>query len=459
MKLPSYLRLTKFNTYVFRRRIPKSLLSYFETNEIRISLGKISKPIAIIYSRQIAFEVENIFYRLESNLIVEEKPTILKQLLTYKKSLIVKDEQIEMLEDLLNKQESSIKESHRALVEKHKDEIELVKDILIARLGKPAKTLKKSILLSAAIELYFAPESIEDRGDKLATVRKDRDSLKLFLEIIGNKPISEIDKADAAEFKSKVPLHGRKGKTKRAPSTVNCYMNSVGKFSGWLDANHSKEGHVKLDFSKLRIKKTKKPSEERDAFSLDEVKKMLSNPKLLNFKITDPAKYWLPYIAAYTGARLEEICQLNPATDIYQEDGIWIFDINENDGKSLKNLSSVRKVPIHEVLIKLGFLEYVDSIKGKSKILFMGETTRDGRVGKNTGKRVNRMIVEILGATGKTLHSFRHTFATFLKRSGVEECIAAAIMGHGQGGITYNRYGKEYLSKAFKPTIDCIKYY
>ena len=55
-------------------------------------------------------------------------------------------------------------------------------------------------------------------------------------------------------------------------------------------------------------------------------------------------KRWVPWLLAFTGARMEEVCQAL-TTDIRQEAGIWYLDINESDpGKSLKNPGSARKV-------------------------------------------------------------------------------------------------------------------
>jgi integrase len=177
------------------------------------------------------------------------------------------------------------------------------------------------------------------------------------------------------------------------------------------------------------------------------------------FKFNEPVKYWLPYIAAYSGARLEEITQLSPITDIYVEDGVWIFDINERDTKSVKNLPSVRRIPIHSHLIKLGLIEYIEILKiSKANTLFPDEKIRDGRTGKNAGKRVNRFIQKVVGVENKTLHSFRHTFATTLKRSGIDESLAAEIMGHQHGGITYDRYAKGYLSGTLKMAVETIVY-
>lgn len=43
-------------------------------------------------------------------------------------------------------------------------------------------------------------------------------------------------------------------------------------------------------------------------------------------------------------------------------DGITYFDINDEGDKQVKNEQSKRRVPIHPVVVRLGFLEYVDRI-------------------------------------------------------------------------------------------------
>ncbi|WP_253186664.1 tyrosine-type recombinase/integrase [Aeromonas sp. YN13HZO-058] len=42
---------------------------------------------------------------------------------------------------------------------------------------------------------------------------------------------------------------------------------------------------------------------------------------------------------------------------------------------------------------------------------------------------------------GKDFHSLRHTVATALKEHGVPLQYAAAILGHTNGAISYDRYG------------------
>jgi integrase len=75
--------------------------------------------------------------------------------------------------------------------------------------------------------------------------------------------------------------------------------------------------------------------------------------------------FWLPLLAAFTGARINELCQLL-VTDIKQYQDIWYIDITDEDkegrkikGKSIKSEAGKRKVPIHSKLIELGFIDFI----------------------------------------------------------------------------------------------------
>jgi hypothetical protein len=40
----------------------------------------------------------------------------------------------------------------------------------------------------------------------------------------------------------------------------------------------------------------------------------------------------------------------------------------------------------------------------------------------------------------------------------LDEGVAAAIMGHEHGGITYKRYGKNYLPETLKEAVEKIRF-
>jgi integrase len=472
MNTSSYLKLSRHNVYIFRRRIPKSLLDFFITNELRISTNTSNKKTALHIARRIANESDLLFERLKNNKNMTDKKdfTALNRTLEHWRET---NNLKSRLEEESNNNFQAIVESKRIIKElkathehaltqqqdSYKLALDAVGGFVSNKLNNCASPHKVDLKLSELIEDFFSLESLLIRSNKEATVRKDRDSLKLFVEIVGDKDISKVSQSDAVKFAKTVPLHRRKDGDVRAVNTVNGFMNTVSKFSGWIAAYHSETEHKKLDFSRLHQANTKRPSDERQAFTDSEVMEILTHPEMAKFQLKEPVKYWLPYIAAYSGARLEEITQLSPVTDIYEIDGLWVFDINDKNGKSLKNNQSIRTIPIHSELIRLGLIDYVNNIKAeKAATLFPNEKIRDGRTGKNAGKRVNRFIQKALGLDNKSLHSFRHTFATKLKHGGEEEPLVAAIMGHGYGGITFNRYGKAYLPSILKLTVEKISF-
>ena len=58
-------------------------------------------------------------------------------------------------------------------------------------------------------------------------------------------------------------------------------------------------------------------------------------------------RVWIPLIAAFTGARLNEIAQLG-TDDLEELGGVWSFRITDEGGHhSLKNAQSKRQIPMH----------------------------------------------------------------------------------------------------------------
>jgi integrase len=163
----------------------------------------------------------------------------------------------------------------------------------------------------------------------------------------------------------------------------------------------------------------------------------------------------MPLLAAYSGARLEELGQL-AITDIKQEDGIKYIHFQERyDGpdpgylRSLKNQPSHRKVPIHSALTALGFLKFVEEQKRAGHIhifpaLNWNERKKRDKTFKVTGdwskwwSEYSRIVVS---DTRKSFHSFRHTFKNKLRNAGVAKALNDALTGHASSdeGDSYGR--------------------
>jgi hypothetical protein len=81
-----------------------------------------------------------------------------------------------------------------------------------------------------------------------------------------------------------------------------------------------------------------------------------------------------------TGARLNELCQLH-LSDFEVVDGFYCISIKDaEEGQRLKNKSAKRLVPIHDKLIEVGLIRYVDRLRaqGHDRLFPTLELTEDG---------------------------------------------------------------------------------
>lgn len=185
-----------------------------------------------------------------------------------------------------------------------------------------------------------------------------------------------------------------------------------------------------------------KPSESRRSFTDAEAAIVLKAA----LAETDPVRRWVPWLCAYSGARVAEICQLR-AEDIVQIDGYSCLKIDPEAGP-LKTRSSERAVPLHPALIESGFLKFVGKVK--SGPLFASlPPNRFGSRGGNGTKVLGRWV-RSLGLTDARLapnHSWRHRLKTLGRRHGLAPDIVDAITGHGRKTVadTYGEFPMEAL--------------
>jgi integrase len=149
----------------------------------------------------------------------------------------------------------------------------------------------------------------------------------------------------------------------------------------------------------------------------------------------------LPLLALYTGARLEELCQLK-AQDFKVIDGCHYIDIHgEGDTQNrVKTPSSIRKIPVHTDLIGLGLLDIVNK-RSTGHFLFDLK-----RINTNLGHLPSKWFSGYKGSLGlpkgtKVFHSFRHTLRDKLTLNGVPNEHIRELLGHEQIGETFGRYG------------------
>jgi len=157
-------------------------------------------------------------------------------------------------------------------------------------------------------------------------------------------------------------------------------------------------------------------------------------------------KYWLPLLGLYHGNRLEEFAQLI-RSDVRFEDDLWYCDINSEGVKQVKNDQSKRRVPIHPVLLTLGFLEYVEGIApNPTDRLFpmLKPGGADKKVGHAFSKwwTIYRRKIGVY-EPGLDYHSFRHGVTTKLYAAEVSDVFVDELTGHEGKGTSRAVYTKE----------------
>ena len=174
----------------------------------------------------------------------------------------------------------------------------------------------------------------------------------------------------------------------------------------------------------------------------------------------EQARFWVPLIALYHGCRLNEICQLD-VTDIVSKKGIPCISINsEGNNKSVKNKTSERIIPIHPVIIDLGFLRYVDFQRRskKNKLFGLNHSNHNG-YGTAVQHWFGHYLDSInLSSPDKVFHSFRHTFETKAVEKRIPAEYQNALCGWADRGIGQRLYGKTKDIKVMLEELSKISY-
>lgn len=185
----------------------------------------------------------------------------------------------------------------------------------------------------------------------------------------------------------------------------------------------------------------------RMGYSHEEVKlivEYLANlPKTGNLAQINIEFTWMVLLEMFEGMRIGEICGLH-VEDIIQIDGVPCIAVNTGRGQGIKSMSSIRIIPIHEVLLNLDFLAYANNSRNQ---LFPAMYTNDssGMVTKKYTRRVLNMRKELQLPYNKSL---RHS--VMAKLSGISTpYIAKTILGHSMHFISgvYTRPDMAFLSR------------
>ncbi|WP_254441711.1 site-specific integrase [Ruegeria sp. HKCCA0370] len=348
------------------------------------------------------------------------------------------------------------------------------KDAPAVTVSPPAKTLPASSPIGTAID-DFITEHSRQWAEK--TIGQNRAYLNILIEYFGpDRLLGTITKQDANEVKKvlqalpssrntkpalkNMPLMDvikLPGQKKIAPKTINSHIQMFKGFFDWAE-RHGYSPHSLFDG--MKVAKAKNSATERKPFKPDHArtiyKELTENSSGL---VRKECHKWGMLLGMFTGARLNEVCQLETA-DVQQDYGVWylnITDEGDDNNKRVKSDAGKRKVPLHAELLRMGFLDFVESRKPGKRLFPEYSYNVNGGYGRNLGRWCNESFLKKLGIKepGLVFHSFRHTIVTRLSQAGVSEPIVQCIVGHARSGVTQEVYNKEgYTLTQLKDAID-----
>lgn len=270
-----------------------------------------------------------------------------------------------------------------------------------------------------------------------ATVKRWTPVIQRLIGHLGHDDAAAITRADLVAWKDELLAAGMKNVTVRdvyVAATKALLQFAVDQ--GQLPENPAKE-------VKVRVKK--KVKEREKGFDGAEAAKILTATRLpFSHLISEEmaaARRWLPWIGAYTGARINELTPLI-AADFVRRDGIWMIRIRGANNKT----RTYREVPLHSHLIDQGLLAYARS-RGKRPLFYDPDRSRGGKDSNPHHKKVAERLAEWIRSLGiegvAPNHGWRHRFSTVSRLVGMPQDVRNIIQGHA-GSKVADDYGETW---------------
>lgn len=321
-----------------------------------------------------------------------------------------------------------------------------------------AQSVGSSITLTQLVDRWSAENRPTEKS-----VQMWRRTCRDFDGFSGSLRVGEIKKAHVLGFKDLMLAAGS------SPATIQNRLNQLRSLFRYAERNDLVAADPTVG---VKAPVSKRAKDSRLPFDAVSLKALFSGPVHSAGQRPErgggEASYWLPLIALFTGARLNEIGQLRTKDillESYPREGVdtraWVFRItaDETDGLTLKNRGSARRIPIHAALVELGFLRYVQAIKeeGHLRLFPALKPDRFGTVTANWSKWFSiYMRSQSILDRKIVFHSFRHSFKHYARESEIPKSVNDALTGHESGDVADNYGGPDY---PLKPLVDAISIY
>lgn len=267
-------------------------------------------------------------------------------------------------------------------------------------------------------------------GRKQSTYESYSNTVDGFVAFLGHDDATQITPERVVGFKDHrlSSINPRTKKPISAKTVKDSDLAGLKTLFGWAVSNHRLPSNpaqgVTIKLGKRKVTRSK-------GFTDEEAKDLLEaadahqqgneRPK------TFAAKRWVPWLCAYTGARVGEVAQLRKQ-DVRKAGEYWVIHITPEAG-TVKT-DQARDVVLHEHLVTKGFPEFVQGCK--SGHLFLSPAEGGDVLGPLQGLK-NR-LAEFARDTVKDPrvapnHGWRHRFKSEGREAGIADSVLDAIQG------------------------------
>lgn len=312
---------------------------------------------------------------------------------------------------------------------------------------------RKTLAEDSALPLLQHIETCFDWKDAALSPKTQesyRTTLALLGDVVGDKPLRDIDQKDVLVFLDRLLVAdgAKHGKSRLDRDTLVKHLSHVKSFFTWAESTNRVYENPASKVQAPPERTVEEPP--RLAFSKVQLERIFDAPLFVGCQsknrihrpgpyLCRDARFWYPLVALLTGARLGEIEQLlvrdvqtrgpnNEFTVLsvkttYRDAISGEKEIGKQ--KTVKTKPSIRLLPIHPMMKRLGFMDYVESMKihGIDAPLFPAN---------RFGRTFNEFFLEHIGITGEqySFHSFRHSYKAFIRSSPLKVEIENRLMGH-----------------------------
>jgi integrase len=196
----------------------------------------------------------------------------------------------------------------------------------------PAPSEAASVTLTGIIEGWWT--EAKATGRKPSTYESYRNTVAGLVVFLGHDDAKRVTPEDIVRFKDYrlASTNPRTGKPVSAKTVKDSDLAALKTLFGWAVSNRKLTTNPATG---ITIKLGKPQKLRGKGLTEEEAKAILQ--AALNLERggerggTFAAKRWVPFLAAYTGARLGELAQLRKQ-DVRQEDGHWIIELTPSAG-------------------------------------------------------------------------------------------------------------------------------